>query len=415
MNRSFADIIYAGIIGDAAGYTFNGMKKNHIKAVFREINGYTDPAPALKDNMLKWRKPGLYSSITVNMLIAAACIDKKNFKIAEYIDSIRNSPEVPGSETGIFRDAGESEKNFIFRIKSGEGTAHHFNSPCARLLPAVIPLLQVRDEKEQLISAVSLISLYTKNSATIACSLLLLRIIKDLAMGREDRILKSALESSETIRREITGIQGRIFDSGHNPDYIAAEIDSLILLLRELNASQPAEHEKIICAHASVKSTDKITRGSVNLPYTILPMAAALSDSCNDPEQIYYTAAVEGGASSALASISAVITTASRGLHVPPVLSDNLVNKKWINTLIERISGGKNISSVINELYSNEPGLTAKEIEEHRSRNRNTPPPKDRKKKGRKENESELTRHVVESWTKVDKARWKKERKKDNS
>ncbi len=60
MKGEVSDIILAAITGDAAGYTLNGMKKNHIKAVFREISGYIDPAPGLKNNMQRWKKPGLY-------------------------------------------------------------------------------------------------------------------------------------------------------------------------------------------------------------------------------------------------------------------------------------------------------------------------------------------------------------------
>ena len=138
MNRTIADILFSAIIGDAAGYTLNGMKKNHIKAVFKEITGFTDPAPALKDNMQRWKKPGLYSSITQNILITAACTDKRGINLNEYIKAVKNSPEVSGVEFGIFRDPGEAEKNFIFNIKNGESSGQHFNTPCSRLLPPVL-------------------------------------------------------------------------------------------------------------------------------------------------------------------------------------------------------------------------------------------------------------------------------------
>ncbi len=413
MSRTIADILFSGIIGDAAGYTFNGMKKPHIKAVFKDITGYTDPAPALKDNMQRWRKPGLYSSISQNMLITAACIDKRGLNLDGYISAIKNSPEVSGVEYGIFRDPGESEKNFIFRIKNNENAGHQYNNPCSRLLPPIMSLLLIKSEKEQLISAVKYISLFTKNSATIACAILLLQLIKDLIIEKDQRILQTALLSSEKMKIDIISNQDRIFDSGLNPDYIIKEADSLLLLFKELNETKnSAEYEKIICRHADKKKTDTITRGSVNLPETILPMSIVLSDLCLDPDEIFTIAAKEGGSASSLTSLSGAITAAFYGAHIPEILSSTLVNKKRITSIIDLIAEDKNRASIITEIYETEPGLTAKELEEYRAKNRNIPVTKEKKKKTKGDIESGLAKHVVESWTKLDKAKWKKDRKK---
>ncbi|HNX23387.1 MAG TPA: ADP-ribosylglycohydrolase family protein [Spirochaetota bacterium] len=416
MNRTVADIIFSAIIGDAAGYTFNGMKKNHIKAVFKDITGYTDPAPALRDNMQKWKKPGLYSSITQNMLITAACTDKRTFNFDEYIKAVKNSPEVAGVESGIFRDPGEAERNFFFRAKNDENSGHHFIMPCSRLLPPVLSLLLIKNEKEHLISTVKYISLFTKSSSTIACSILLLQLIKDLIAEEGTGILQTALHSAEKAKNEIIANQGMIFDSGHNPDYIISEADSLFELFRELNTNKnTADYEKMICTYADKKKTNTITRGSVNLPETILPMAIILSDSCSDPERIFSVAVREGGAASSLTALSAAITAAYHGVNIPEVFINTLANKKRISAMIDLIAEDKNRASIITEIYAAEPGLTAKEYEEHRAKNKNIPVTKEKKKKTRGEIESELSKHVVESWTKLDKAKWKKERKKENS
>lgn len=416
MNRTVADILLSAIIGDAAGYTFNGMKKNHIKAIFRDITGYTDPAPALKDNMQRWKKPGLYSSISQNILITAACTDKRTFNTDEYIKAVKNSPDVSGVDSGIFRDPGEAERNFIFRIKNDEDRAHHYTAPCSRLLPPVLSLLLVKNGKEHLISAVNYVSLFTKSSSTIACSILLLQLIKDLIAEKETKILQMALISAEKAKNDIIASQNLIFDSGLNPDYIITEADSLLELFKELTAyKNMTDYEKIICKHADKKKTGTITRGSVNLPETILPMAVVLSDSCPDPESIFITALREGGAASSLTSLSAAITAAFYGMNIPEVLLNSLANKKRISSIINQIADDKNRASIISEIYTAEPGLTAKEYEEYKAKNRNIPVTKERKKKTRGEIESELTKHVVESWTKLDKAKWKKERKKDNS
>jgi len=417
MNRTVAEILYSAIIGDAAGYTFNGMKKNHIKAVFKDINGYTDPAPGLKDNMQKWKKPGLYSSISQNILLTAACTDKRGLNLAEYIKAVKNSPEVSGAESGIFRDPGITEKNFLFRVQSGEDAGHSFNLPCSRLLPPVLSLLLIKNENEHLISVVKLISLYTKSSSTIACSILLLQLIKDLIAIKETGIIQTALISSEKSGNEIILNQQKIFDTGHNPDYIIKESESLQDLFKNLiTAKNHEEYEKIICAHADKKKTKEITRASINLPETILPMAIILSDICSDPEKIFNTASREGGASSPLTSLAAAITASRYGFNIPETLINTLVNKKRISSMIQLIADDKNRSSIITEIYNTEPNLTAKEIEEYKAKNKNIPVTKEnKKKKTGRDFEAELSKHVVESWTKIDKAKWKKERKKENS
>lgn len=416
MSRIVADILFSSIIGDAAGYSFNGMKKNHIKAVFKEISGYTDPAPGLKGNMQRWRKPGLYSSISQNILITAACVDRRGLNLSEYVNTVQNSPDVSGAEYGIFRDPGPAEKNFISRVRAGENEGHHFSLSCSRILPPVLSILLVKNEDEHLITAVKYISLYTKSSTTIACSAILLQLIKDLIEVKDRQILKTALISAEKTRDRIIKNQQKIFESGHNPDYIIEDSESLLKLFKNLNSSgNPAEYEKMICSAADKKKTNEITRGSVNLPETILPMAVVLSDLCPEPEEIFNIAVQEGGASSPLAALSAAITTASRGIHIPETFSDSLVNKRKINTIIDLIAEDKNRDLIIQEIFNTEPGLTAKESEEHKARNKNIPAAKEKKKKTGRDIESELSRHVVESWTKVDKAKWKKERKKEKS
>jgi hypothetical protein len=348
-----------------------------------------------------------------------ACTDKRSFHDDEFIKAVKNSPDVSGVESGIFRDPGEAEKNFIFRVKNDENTSHHFTIPCSRLLTPVLSLLLVKNENEHVISAVKYIQLFTKSSSTIACSILLLQLIKDLIAEKNDnnlKILHTALISAEKAKNDIISNQNRIFDSGLNPDYIITEADSLIELFKELaNNKNNPDYEKIICMRADKKKTGTITRGSVNLPDTILPMAVILSDLCTVPENIFNIAVREGGASSSLTSISAAITAAFYGVHIPDVLTDTLVNKKRISAIIDQVAEDKNRASIITEIYATEPGLTAKEYEEYKAKNKNIPLTKEKKKKSRGEIESELTKHVVESWTKLDKAKWKKERKKDNS
>jgi len=410
MNKVIADIIFSSIIGDAAGYTLNGMKKPHIKAVFKEINGYVDPSPALKNNMHKWKKPGLYSSISQNILITAAVIDRKGLNFNKYTDSVQNALEICESEFGIFRDPGEAEKNFFSWIKNGKKTDLQYINPCSRLLPSVIPLLYIKDEQVQFISAINYISLFTRNTSTIVGSILFIEILKKLIKKESNRILEIALHSAELVKNKLIDYQGIIFNTGHNPDYLISNIDYYSKLFKELyTAKDPALYEKIICDHAEKRNKNKITRGNINLPDTILPMSVILSESCSDPENIYKITAMEGGSASSLTAISSAITSAFYGLNIPEEYINSLINKKRIKSIIDLLADDNNRGLIIDEIINGEPKLTIKESEEFKAKNKGISVVK---KRERADIESDLSKHIVESWTKFDKAKWKKERKK---
>lgn len=415
MTDAISDIIFAAIVGDAAGYTLNGMKKNHIKAVFREIKGYTDPAPGLKHNMQRWRKPGLYSSISQNIIITAACVDKRSLNPDKFIQAFKNAPEIAETDYSIFREPGDTEKNFISLVRGDEIPQQRFDHPCARLLPASIPLLLIKDREDRSLNVIKYISLFTLNSLTQVCSLILLQLIDDLLNGSRG-ILHSAHLSAKKVKDDIESLQSNIFSLGYNPDYIMSAADALVMLFEELNSSgDPEAYEGIICRHASKNSGKDISRGSINLPDTILPMAVVLSDLFHEDENLFETAVMEGGAASSLASLALALAAASGDSKIPEVLIRDLANRKRISALISQIGNDRLRESILEDFFSSESGLTVKEIEEYNARNRHIPQKNDmKKKKSRKDIESELSKHVVESWTKVDKAKWKKERKRDN-
>jgi hypothetical protein len=126
---------------------------------------------------------------------------------------------------------------------------------------------------------------------------------------------------------------------------------------------------------------------------------------------VFHAASREGGSASALAAVSAALTTAFYGFDVPVNLLEDLVNKKKVTGMIELLSSKGPRDEITGILYDSEPGLTTKEMEEYRARNKKEPK-KQTPPKNRRDAESELTKHVVESWTKIDKAKWRKERGK---
>ncbi len=417
MKNLVEDIIYSAIIGDASGYTLGGMKSAHIKAVFKDIEGYIDPAPALKNNMDKWRKPGLYSSITQLMLIAAASVERNVFRTDRFIDAVKRAQEHPDSEFSFFREPGLAEQSFIMSARTEKKEqVVPFSRSCARLLPVAIPLLLSENEVSLLDHCLRFISLFTTDAATASHTYIFLRILIDLcrAEGRGEFmhcVSESALNGFDYLNSN----QHRIFDCGYNPDSFLGEMRLFTDLLGKISEVKDIEKaEKIICESVNTRLKSPVARGSVNLPETVLPFAILLTALTSPHSLIFHTASREGGAASPLAAVSAALTTAFYGLDVPHSLKEELANKKKIAAMIELLSSKNVRGEITGILYDSEPGLTSKEMEEYRSRNKKEPK-KQAPPKNRRDVESELTKHVVESWTKIDKAKWRKEREKHES
>lgn len=409
MNKQITDIIYSAITGDASGYTLDGLKKAHISAVFRDAEGYPDPSPALKNSMERWKKPGFYSSITQFMLLASACTDSRTFYRGRFIEAVANSPELPDTEYSYFRNPGPAERNFIASVKSGEATP--FTKPCARILPAAIPLLFIENRAGLLPALLEYVSLFTRDITTAVHAYFFIRLLSDiLKSGRGDKLLNTASGSVADATADLTENQHSIFTAGYNPDYFLAEGERYSSLIRKLEGTADIERAgKIICDSANTRLKTPIARASANLPECILPLALYLSAGQGDPGEIFHRASREGGAASALAAAAGAITCAYYGINIPAHLAENMANKKKISTILEIISLKSDRGGLVKILHDSEPGLTLKEIEEFRARNKNEVKTQ-KTPKTRKDVESELTRHVVESWTKVDKAKWRKER-----
>jgi hypothetical protein len=67
----------------------------------------------------------------------------------------------------------------------------------------------------------------------------------------------------------------------------------------------------------------------------------------------------------------------------------------------------------INNFFQSESSLTRKEIEEYQSKLKHYKKP-EKLTNNRKTLEEKMAQHIVESWTKTDKAKWKKEKKQFN-
>ncbi|HPS57015.1 MAG TPA: ADP-ribosylglycohydrolase family protein [Spirochaetota bacterium] len=417
MAESLETIFKGAIIGDAAGYTLNGLKKAHINAVFHELQGFTDTAPALKHGMEKWRKPGLYSSITQFMILAGACTETRFFNAEKFSDAVKNAPELPDHDYSYFRDPGAAEKNFITFAGTLPAGQARFDHPCARIIPVSLPALLMRMNGENLIIPVfRFVSLFTSDIPTALSSAILVHIIDQANPENTVSLFEQAMISSAAVASYVEENQHLLFELGYNPDYVINEAHCINTIIRKVSASGSiTSSEQVIITEVNKKLKTPVTRASVNLPFTVFPFAISIAANTANPPDVFLAAAAEGGASSAIASIAGALTCARFGDCIPPGLEEGLINRKKILSMTADIAAGRNRDQVIKELSSQESSLTKKEHEEFLAKNRKSvrkKSPGSEKKQGKPVDL--LSKHIVESWTKIDKAKWKKEKNRNN-
>lgn len=413
MHEQLEIILKGTITGDAAGYTLNGLKKAHINAVFRDLSGFTDTAPALKHGMEKWRKPGLYSSISQFMILAGACTEGRFFNADKFREAVKNAPELPDHDYSYFRDPGAAEKYFISNAGEVQDRQPGFDQPCARIIPITLPLLMLRMNGDDLIiPVIRFVSMFTSDISTAISSALLVHMIDRINPDCALPLFEAAIASSASIALYVEENQHLLFDLGYNPDYVINDARYINTIIRKISVTGSiAASEQVIINEINKRLKTPVTRGSVNLPFTVFPFALTIAAYTPNPHDVFLTAAAEGGASSALTSITGALTCAVNEDCIPGELEDGLINRKKILSMASDIAAGRNREQIINELASQESSLTKKEHEEFLAKNRKSvrkKPSGSEKKPGKPEDA--LSKHIVESWTKIDKAKWKKEK-----
>jgi hypothetical protein len=416
MDERISGIILGCVTGDALGSPLEGMSRGHIKSVFGSIESYEDPFPALKGKTDRWKKPGLYTSISQVMIINTLC----SLAGTNPVDSIKSGTERGGGEFGIFRHPGALERNLINRVKNqgraGERSAHVMIS-CARLAPMIVPSVSLAEYgRESVFRAIHAAAGYTFDVPSIAGMLLLSGLVSRLMRARYDEriIISSSLEAAAELIEISSEDSGRVFESGINPDTLRAEFEGLAGVLSGIErCGGTSDAEKAIYTGLNAKLKTPVTRATVNLPGAIIPYAIFLSQLFGGSGAgAVFACASEGGAAAALCSTAGVITGAIHGHSCfEGGLIDGLVNKKRILSIAGEIEAGRADASAVNDFIESEALLTNKEKEELAARTKRLKH-KEKKEKSRGEKEAALTRHVIESWTKMDKSRWKKEKKK---
>jgi hypothetical protein len=418
MNDRNKAILIGTIIGDALGSSVDGLSKGHIHSIRDDSENYMDPAPLLKGAINKWKKAGLYSSLSQLMIITSFAWKKRIFDTDRFIELVKSSSEIGTGPHGIYRNPGISEKQFIesFRNQAQERSIPSY--PTSRFMPLILPHVFKKNSLiEIILDTLSLISIFKTSLQTMGGTLLYGALIYGMIKYKTrlgENIIDTAVTATNEIISAINARPDSIFNAKINPDSLLMEMDRYRALLTNLHTVKDEDTaEKEICTRLNTILKTPITRATVDHPLAILPYVLVLSSLyLNDPSQFLFHVMREGGTTSVMTALAGSIMGIYYDLELfPGILVQNLLNRKRIFTIADHITRDSVTDALIQDFLHNEAAMTNKEIEEREARMKHNKEGQ-KKNKSRKERENELSKHIVESWTKIDRARWKKERKK---
>lgn len=425
MNNSenFKDILWGLVIGDALGTPLDGLGKGHLKAVFKRIDRYIDPLPALKGKADRWKKPGLYSSLSQLALLAvlAAGIRRKNLQdtISLYVT---HAMEDNQGNYGIFRHTGFGEQHLLsILLQPGAGNDGSLRDhPCGRITLILLPILLTMDlpSEENFGTLLQLGSFFSHNPYNLTGSLLISSLLQERISvpSKKDLYFSEIIAHIEKLRLHSEKASHLIFQNRINPDDFLEALQRYADIFEAISSAQSMQQaDEIIYTRANGLLKTPITRSTINHPLTLIPFSLFhVFQYAQNPQEALYHVALEGGTSAPLCALTASLLSSLAGRNFfESHFRDELVNKKRVNQYIDAIVEGKVNPQIIEEFLSSESDLTRKEAEELNSKLKHVRI-KPKRTPSQKEKETTLAKHVVESWTKADKAKWKKERKRQH-
>ena len=412
---SINDYIRGFVLGDALGSSYEGMSRGHIASHFREEKGFPDTVDAQKGHYDRWRKPGLYGGISQLFVIAAllGCERPSDYNYLKRFLSKKG--RVLDTTSGIFRAPGRLIEEYLISLyRNCEGSVT-YDLQSASVLPVVSGgclsmLAYACPTVPDMVKYA--VSFHSDVFGSVGASLhtyLLHRIF----VSNDESPLNMAMEESRRIKNDMEECQPELFKAGVNPDKCidaAAAFADVFGTLSDVTSCDEAEKRIVAIVNRYMKTP--VTRATIDHPLSIFPFAVAIA-SLSGANAIRKAAGF-GGSSTVLASMTGgIANAAAAGTEeeiIPPELEDALVNRKSVWEYSSLIASGNGEEGDADEFFSREIALTSKELDEKSAKLKHLKAP-EQKKRTTAEKEAFLTRHVVESWTKNDKAKWRKQRR----
>lgn len=408
------DFFTALVVSDALATPLYGLSRGHITAIFKTLEGYVDPLPALKGHEERWRMPGVYSALSQLSFMAAMNATQRRFDPESFRGVIRNSKMSDEHPAGIFRHPDGVFFNYIDGFAKDmievSGRATVFLIPVAASMAAVTPSRSF-NEKDY----VKFISHVSYEPFTAAAALVCARCVFEAINNYTEITYEYVKDLFENYASE-QSLSALYFDCGINPEKITDAFKSYAYILSRIQDMDDANAEMEIISYFNSETVSKVTRPTVAHPLAVLPFALyhALKSAKKDDRLLQRMASL-GGATTSLVPVAAIFGACASGDFIGQTLKDTLVNKKKIFALIDDLEEDSIGAQSIQAFIESEFLLTLKESQDYKSKTKHMAKTEIDRPVRQMSTEERLSRHVVESWTKVDKARYKKEKQRQGS
>lgn len=391
-------MLHGIMIADALASPLDNLSAGHIRNVFGTIQDYTDPACALKHKLHLWKKPGLYTAISQYCVLLSVINIREHTYNHQHVVNFLFSL---GDSNCIFRHP----RGFLQHLNSP------YDAPTAELLICIPTVFFL--QKQNPLSLIHFILTHNKNAAVCVSALFIYMLLEDITRLNLQALDGAVLQHTvENVLQFTHTYSSAIFDNGGNSHTIIQAAEDLHSMIQHMpHRSSLTQYTEYCLPFAHRWSKNTYTRLTVNHPFTLVPMALYCIET-NAIENVLYTAVHQGGTISLLVPLVAILATALYGYDcIPKHLMDTMVNKKRILQLLEGLQKNSISMEFISEFFQNEKNLTQKEQEELESKLKHVASKRPSSKKSQ-DAHKDMTQIVVESWTKLDKAKWKKERRK---
>lgn len=410
LERLLLNIAYA----DACTRPFSGMSAGHVRSHFNSMDVYFNSEEANKDHPERWKKPGLYGWIFQTSLLSVYAGKNRLLKKHEIEDAVEESLGTIEQRMDSIRDGDPLVHEFL--VPQKETDAVNLRPGCSPVFLSVLFSLACAPKKSSFEQVLSFLIRFTRNSDTAACALWWDALVRSLEYSSASLFENAGNELASLIKK-MDILQPLCFNAGIHPDALEESFGHLQTIAGMYLDDQSTAAEKHI-KYVDSLFKSPITRSTIDHPLLLPFHALRLAESHRQGSAHLLESAVKEGGEVQLASALACTLMPEDTAFDDDFafLAEDLVNKKRLSAFIPRLLNRASMQELA-EFFDAERKLSAKEDEERSAilKHAKKKQPKRQIPKDRASREEQLSRHVVESWTKKDRARYKREQRRNKA
>ncbi len=379
MTNAVTGALMGAAVGDALGSCVDGAKAGMIKNACRTLSDYIDPAEIFgREKSFKWRKPGLYTSITQQaMAVSESLVGDRGVRpektAARFLSLCGNSE----SPYGIFRMPDRNLRAALDALREGlpwdrAGSEYPGAGAAARIAPVALHLIE---RESALPDAVMRLSLITHRSVpAVSAAAAVAQMVMRLAAVAPDDFTAKAELIRETAAFCVK-IETALCEShtASLPSYARREkyyFSDMLMGLADQLGREPAQVEKWIVESSAKNAPEPVARPTheVACASVVYAIYNALVYS-HDFEKAVTVTLNAGGFASAACAITGAIAGALHGAEaIPERWLAGLANRRQVALRAEAFARGRIAGPGAEKFIDMESALTKRENDERTSR-----------------------------------------------